>query len=41
MINEVSDQIPQTDFRQSTGSIHLGLASEVFHRYIGERNIVY
>ena len=41
MINEVSDQIPQTDFGQFIGSVHLGLAPEVFHPYIGVRNNVH
>jgi len=40
-MNEVSDQIPQTDFGQSAGSVHLGLALGVFHPHIGVRNNVY
>jgi len=37
----VSDQIPQTDFGQSAGSVHLGLAPKIFHHHIGLRNSIY
>jgi len=41
LINEVFDQISQTDFGQSASSVYLGVAPGVFHPYIGVRNSVY